>query len=180
MLDPSYIRDHTEEVRTGLRNRGIDPDKVLEEIVTLETARRRMIPELEGLKRAQNTSGDEHRVAQTERLALSDVREVDHVRDLADLLELLFLAARFEKAFELDRDVEVILDRVLAAAGDQEDVVDARRDRFLDAVLDDRLVHQRQHFLGLRFGGREETRAESGGGEDSFSDGRHNQNRNVQ
>jgi seryl-tRNA synthetase len=59
MLDPSYIRDHIEEVRTGLRNRGLDPDKVLEEIATLETARRRMIPELEGLKRAQNTSGDE-------------------------------------------------------------------------------------------------------------------------
>src|SRR5436190_4517469 len=59
MLDPSYIRDHIEEVRQGLRNRGLDPDKALEEIATLEAARRRMIPELEGLKRAQNTSGDE-------------------------------------------------------------------------------------------------------------------------
>src|SRR3954451_3030950 len=59
MLDPAYIRDHMDEVRTGLRNRGLDPDKVLEEIATLETARRRMIPELEALKRAQNTSGDE-------------------------------------------------------------------------------------------------------------------------
>src|SRR4249919_1692745 len=59
MLDPSYIRDHIEEVRTGLRNRGLDPDKALEEIATLETARRRLIPEVEALKRAQNTSGDE-------------------------------------------------------------------------------------------------------------------------
>src|SRR4029078_12709142 len=59
MLDPSYIRDHIEEVRKGLRNRGLDPDKALEEIATLETARRRLIPELEALKRAQNTSGDE-------------------------------------------------------------------------------------------------------------------------
>ena len=59
MLDPAFIRDHIEEVRTGLRNRGLDPDKALEEIATLETARRRLIPELEGLKRAQNTSGDE-------------------------------------------------------------------------------------------------------------------------
>ena len=32
MLDPSYIRDHIEEVRVGLRNRGLDPDKALEEI----------------------------------------------------------------------------------------------------------------------------------------------------
>jgi len=44
MLDPAYIRDHMDEVRTGLRNRGLDPDKILEEVATLETARRRLIP----------------------------------------------------------------------------------------------------------------------------------------
>jgi seryl-tRNA synthetase len=59
MLDPAYVRDHIEEVRTRLRTRGIDPDKTLEEIATLETARRRLIPEIEGLKRQQNASGDE-------------------------------------------------------------------------------------------------------------------------
>jgi seryl-tRNA synthetase len=59
MLDPAYIRDHLEEVRNGLRNRGIDADKLLEDIATLETARRRLIPEIEGLKRQQNASGDE-------------------------------------------------------------------------------------------------------------------------
>jgi seryl-tRNA synthetase len=58
MLDPAYIRDHVEEVRAGLRRRGLDPDRLLEEITTLETVRRRLIPELEGLKRQQNTSGD--------------------------------------------------------------------------------------------------------------------------
>jgi len=59
MLDPAFIRDHIEEVRTGLRNRGLDPDKTLEDVATLETARRRLIPELEGLKRQQNASGDD-------------------------------------------------------------------------------------------------------------------------
>ena len=59
MLDPSLVRDHMDDVRRGLRRRGMDPDKALAEIATLETARRRMIPELEGLKRQQNTSGDE-------------------------------------------------------------------------------------------------------------------------
>ncbi len=44
MLDTAYIRDHMDEVRTCLRNRGLDPDKTLEDIATLETARRRMIP----------------------------------------------------------------------------------------------------------------------------------------
>jgi seryl-tRNA synthetase len=59
MLDAAYIRDHIEEVRAGLRNRGLDADKALADIATLETARRRLIPEVEGLKRQQNTSGDE-------------------------------------------------------------------------------------------------------------------------
>src|SRR3977135_448599 len=80
MLDPSYIRDHIEEVRTGLPNRGLDPDKALEEITTLETARRRMIPELEGLKRAQNTSGDE--IARARRMGqdTAPVQEANRTR----------------------------------------------------------------------------------------------------
>jgi len=80
MLDPSYIRDHTEETRKGLRNRGIDPDKALEEIVTLETARRRLIPELEGLKRAQNTSGDEIARAKRQGLDTAPVQEANRAR----------------------------------------------------------------------------------------------------
>ena len=80
MLDPSYIRDHIEEVRTGLRNRGLDPDKALEEIATLETARRRMIPELEGLKRAQNTSGDEIARAKRQGLDTAPVQEANRTR----------------------------------------------------------------------------------------------------
>ena len=59
MLDPIYVRDHIEAVRAGLKSRGLDADKALEDIATLETARRRIIPELEGLKRQQNAAGDE-------------------------------------------------------------------------------------------------------------------------
>ena len=80
MLDPSYIRDHIEEVRAGLRSRGLDPDKALEEIATLETARRRMIPELEGLKRAQNTSGDEIARAKRQGLDTAPVQEANRTR----------------------------------------------------------------------------------------------------
>src|SRR6478672_3939700 len=80
MLDPSYIRDHIQEVRTGLRNRGLDPDKALEEIATLETARRRLIPELEGLKRAQNTSGDEIARAKRQGLDTTPVEEANRAR----------------------------------------------------------------------------------------------------
>ena len=80
MLDPSYIRDHIEEVRIGLRSRGLDPDHALEEIATLETARRRLIPELEGLKRAQNTSGDEIARAKRQGLDTTPVQEANRAR----------------------------------------------------------------------------------------------------
>jgi seryl-tRNA synthetase len=87
MLDPAYIRDHVEEVRTGLRNRGIDADKALEEITTLETARRRMIPELEALKRAQNTSGDE--IARARRLGQDTAAVQDANRTRAQQIKQL-------------------------------------------------------------------------------------------
>jgi seryl-tRNA synthetase len=48
-----------EEVRTALRNRGVQADAELEQLATLEARRRRLIPELEGLKREQNAAGDE-------------------------------------------------------------------------------------------------------------------------
>jgi seryl-tRNA synthetase len=59
MLDPSYVRDHLDEVKHALERRGITVDTELEQLAVLENRRRRLIPELEGLKRDQNTSGDE-------------------------------------------------------------------------------------------------------------------------
>jgi seryl-tRNA synthetase len=59
MIDPAYVRDRLDDVRTGLTNRGVRADAELEQLATLENRRRRLIPELEGLKREQNTAGDE-------------------------------------------------------------------------------------------------------------------------
>ncbi len=59
MLDPAYVREHMDEVRERLRQRGVAADAELEQLATLESRRRRLIPELEGLKRQQNTAGDE-------------------------------------------------------------------------------------------------------------------------
>jgi seryl-tRNA synthetase len=59
MLDPGYLREHMDDVRTAMRNRGVQADAELEQLATLEARRRRLIPELEGLKREQNTAGDE-------------------------------------------------------------------------------------------------------------------------
>ena len=59
MLDPVFVRDHPDEVRRGLHKRGMNVDGDLEAFATLENRRRRLIPELEGLKREQNAAGDE-------------------------------------------------------------------------------------------------------------------------
>jgi len=59
MLDPAFLREHQDEVRKRLESRGAAADAELEQLGTLENRRRRLIPDLEGLKREQNASGDE-------------------------------------------------------------------------------------------------------------------------
>ena len=58
MLDPVFVRDNPELVDARLRSRGMDPSADLAALAGLEAARRRMLPEVEGLKRDQNESGD--------------------------------------------------------------------------------------------------------------------------
>jgi seryl-tRNA synthetase len=81
MLDPAYIRDHVEQVREGLRNRGLDADKALEDIATLESLRKRLIGEYEGLKRQQNTSGDEIAKAKRQGQDTSHIQEAGRLRN---------------------------------------------------------------------------------------------------
>ncbi len=119
---------------------------------------------------ADQLLGHQHRVAQAELLLLADVADLDHVADLAHAAEHLDVALLLEQVLELVGVVEVILDRALLAAGDDDHLLDAGRDRFLDGVLDDRLVDQRQHLLGLRLGRGQEAGAPTGGREDCLSD----------
>jgi seryl-tRNA synthetase len=80
MLDPSFVRDNFDQVRNGLQRRGMDLGKALEEIATLETARRRLILEVEGLKRLQNTSGDEVARAKRQGLDTSAIQTANRAR----------------------------------------------------------------------------------------------------
>ena len=80
MLDPTIVRESLEVVRTGLRNRGMDPDKALADITALDTERRRLIAEFEGLKREQNTSGDEIAKAKREGQDTAAIQERNRVR----------------------------------------------------------------------------------------------------
>ena len=64
----------------------------------------------------------------------------------------------------------MVLDGALAAAGDEDHVGDARGDRLLHRVLDERLVDDRQHLLRRGLGRRQEARAEAGDGKDGLGD----------
>jgi seryl-tRNA synthetase len=73
MLDPAYVRDNLETVRAGYASRGVDLTAELEQLAGFEAHRRRLIPQLEGLKREQNTASDE--VARAKRQGL-DARPI--------------------------------------------------------------------------------------------------------
>jgi len=75
MLDPALLRDNLEAVRSGLTKRGVDLTAELEDLATLEARRRRILPELEGLKREQNAAGDEVARAKRQGLDVSKIHE---------------------------------------------------------------------------------------------------------
>jgi len=99
---------------------------------------------------------------------------VDEVRELADAFhhgERVFFAAFFEPAFESFVVVEMIFDGALGGGGDEDDVGDAARDRFLYEELNHGRVDNGQHFLGHCLCGGQETCSKSGNGDDDFTDG---------
>jgi seryl-tRNA synthetase len=59
MLDPALVRDHPETVRRNLQNRGLNADAQLAQLAGLDEQRRRLIVEVETLRREQNTAGEE-------------------------------------------------------------------------------------------------------------------------
>lgn len=81
MIDPAFLRDNVEAVRAGLQKRGADFSAELEELVMLETRRRRLLPEIEGLKRDQNAAGDEVARAKRQGLDASKIQEASRARN---------------------------------------------------------------------------------------------------
>jgi seryl-tRNA synthetase len=80
MIDPAILRDNLESVRTALSNRGVEMTSELEELAALESHRRRLLPELEGLKREQNTAGDEVARAKRQHLDTTKIQEASRAR----------------------------------------------------------------------------------------------------
>src|SRR5687767_542630 len=81
MIDPALLRENPEAVRARLGARGADLSRELDELATLETARRRLLPEVEGLKRQQNAAGDEVARAKRQGLDVTAIQAASRARN---------------------------------------------------------------------------------------------------
>ena len=80
MLDPAFVRDHLDDVKEGLRRRGLDPDAELRAFLEADTERRALLPEVESLKQQQNASSDEVARAKREGRDVSDIFAANKLR----------------------------------------------------------------------------------------------------
>src|SRR4029079_16491887 len=108
-------------------------------------------------------------MSQAEWFLLSGVAEVHHVANIVHQFGEIGFALLLQKTFQLRRRIEVVLNGILAAAGNHNNVVDTRSHAFFDHVLYEWLVYYGQHFLGLRFSSGQETSAQSRGWKDGFA-----------
>src|ERR1039457_4792302 len=69
-------------------------------------------------------------------------KRIDHVGDVAHDRKQILLAPRFKHVFQLEADVKMIFDGALAAAGDDNDVLNSGMQRLLDAILNERFIDQ--------------------------------------
>ena len=81
MLDPALLRENLDAVRAALHKRGTDLTAELDELATLESRRRRLLPEIEGLKREQNAAGDEVARARRQGLDATKIQEASRARN---------------------------------------------------------------------------------------------------
>ena len=81
MLDPALLRENLDAVRAALHKRGTDLTAELDELATLESQRRRLLPEIEGLKREQNAAGDEVARARRQGLDATKIQEASRARN---------------------------------------------------------------------------------------------------
>ena len=80
----------------------------------------------------------------------------------ARLLEFARLAALLQGGLELVGRIEMILQRTLVAAGDENELLDAGCQAFLDRILDERPVDDREHLLRHGLGGGQKAGTQTG------------------
>ncbi|MCY1371844.1 hypothetical protein D9M69_590120 [compost metagenome] len=108
-------------------------------------------------------------MTQTQRAWLADEHAVHVIwLDVVHQLEQVGLVAPLQFVFQLESRIVVVANGPLVAPGDEDHFADAGRVGFIHRVLDQRLVHHRQHFLRDGFGGRQESGTQATDGKNSF------------
>jgi hypothetical protein len=118
-----------------------------------------------------NLAGTPHRVAEAEGRLLAGEAGLTGLRQI--LLQLLVgrsLPTLLQGVIEFEGDVEMVLDDRLAAPRDEDEVLDAGFARFIDDMLNDGSVDDREHLLGDRLGRGQEARAQARDGQDGLAD----------
>jgi seryl-tRNA synthetase len=80
MLDPAFLRDNLDAVRTRLQTRGTDFSSELEDLAMLEAQRRKLLPEIEGLQREQNAAAGEVARAKRQGLDAAPLQDANRER----------------------------------------------------------------------------------------------------
>jgi len=80
VLDPALLRERFDVVRATLQKRGANLDADLQSLAALEAERRRLLPEVEGLKREQNDAAEEVARAKKQGLDTTAIQEANRAR----------------------------------------------------------------------------------------------------
>jgi seryl-tRNA synthetase len=80
VLDPALLRERFDDVRATLQKRGANLDAELQSLAALEAERRRLLPEVEGLKREQNAAAEEVARAKKQGLDTTAIQEANRAR----------------------------------------------------------------------------------------------------
>ena len=80
MLDPNYVRENPDAVKKALATRGLDVTAELQHFSAADADRRRLVQQVETLKREQNASGEEVAKAKKQGLDASHLFEANKAR----------------------------------------------------------------------------------------------------
>ena len=80
MLDPNYVRESPDAVKNGLSTRCLDVTAELQAFAAADAERRRLVQQVETLKREQNASGGEVAKAKKQGLDASHLFETNKAR----------------------------------------------------------------------------------------------------
>ena len=108
-----------------------------------------------------------------ERLSLPHVVDVGEIVGLLREREPRVVVLRRKRSLQLDVLVEVVFQRTLAAAGDEQQVIEPSGNGFFDDKLDRWLVDDGQHFLRHRFRCGQEPGSQPRRGDDCSRDACH-------